>query len=495
MDDKIIKQYIDYEFENEFLDFKLKPYEWNNTKSKSDFLSDIICMANSLTVGDKFIILGVKVKPNGERIQQGIDKSKLMDSADYQQLVSENIEPSISIEVKIVSHLNNDYGAIRIFNCNNKPYLLKKKFGDLEQGYIKVRKGSRNTNINRYILDEIYNSKNPKLESIFKISGIINGELDDKIILKKYDFLPDISSFKNDIIDMFNQINELNIDDIIVETTQIDNDISEFQKSISELANSFKMPTSKVQLSADLIENITNFSKNANIELNNNFFDIGNLTKTLAGLSPGNIGNIHTTYSFSGSVKSKRKYDMLNELDKIINRAFSWFLFEEKVSNFGYIELAISEIGNISDEDIEINLELPAKNYIDYDEFPEADSNIVDEINEKYSKMMFKPYYNSEISEFRKKTLTSFNMPPIINPLISSSTEYIKGIYDYIDYEVSYNDDKAILSFTIRNIKENESMVFPGKIIINGDVKEMRYTIISKNNNKKIIGKLEISDK
>lgn len=495
MNDKIIKQYIDNEFENEFLDFKIKPYEWSNSDSKSDFLSDVICMANSSNNGDKFIILGVKVKSNGERILNGIDKNKLMDSADYQQLVSENIEPSISIEVKIISHQNKDYGIIRIFNCNNRPYLLRKKFNNLEQGYMKVRKGSRNTNINRYILDEIYTSKTPKLESKFKIRGICNGELNDNVMLKKYDFLPDMSLYYKEIDDRFEQINILNIDDVEIEKTDQNDNISEFQKNISKLANSLKMPTEKVQCPQNLIKNLTDFAENANIKLNDNFFNIGNLSKSFDGFNLGGIGNMYPTYSFDGSIKSKKKYKMLCELDEMIEKAYSWFEFEEKTSDFRYVELAISEIGNMSDEDIEVNIELPAKNYVDYDKFPEANSNIIDEINKHYSKKMFKPYYNSDISEFRKKPLTSFNTPPMGDPLISSSTEYIKGLYDYIDYDVSYNEDKAILSFTIRNIKENESMVFPGKIIINGKVKEVEYSIISKNNNKKITGKLEILDK
>ncbi len=51
-----------------------------------------------------------------------------------------------------------------------------------------MRKGSRNSNVSRYILDEIYNSKNPKRESAFKISGLMDGKTSDDVKLGKYDF-------------------------------------------------------------------------------------------------------------------------------------------------------------------------------------------------------------------------------------------------------------------------------------------------------------------
>lgn len=159
MQDNIIIDYINNEIENEFIDFKMKIYDWSNTKSKADFLLDVISLSNSNANGDKYIITGVKVKPDGERIIKGIDKTSAEDSAVYQELVTENIEPSISIEFKILSYNNQDLGIFRIFGCNDRPYLLKKKYGDYESGYIKVRRGSRNTNISRYIIDSIYKEK------------------------------------------------------------------------------------------------------------------------------------------------------------------------------------------------------------------------------------------------------------------------------------------------------------------------------------------------
>lgn len=37
------------------------------------------------------------------------------------------------------------------------------------------------------------------------------------------------------------------------------------------------------------------------------------------------------------------------------------------------------------------------------------------------------------------------------NPLLGGSSEILDGLYDYIDYDVTYNNDTAILNFIIKN--------------------------------------------
>lgn len=173
LEDSIIIDYINNEIENEFIDFKLNIYDWSNAKSKGDFLNAVICLANSNAKGDKYIITGVKVKPDGERIIKGIGTSQAKDSAIYQELVTENIEPSISIEFKIIGYDSKKLGIFRIFGCNDRPYLLKKKYGDYESGYVKVRRGSRNTNIS-------FTIKNIKVGETMVLPGniIIKNKID-----------------------------------------------------------------------------------------------------------------------------------------------------------------------------------------------------------------------------------------------------------------------------------------------------------------------------
>ena len=484
-DEKIVK-YIKNEIENEFLDFKLKNYDWNNEKSKANYLLDVMSLANSLADDDRYIVLGAKVKPNGERVLRGINVNELQDSSDYQQLVTEHIEPDISVEVKKISLDGNDYGIIRIFNCNNKPYMIKKKYNDLHVGLMKARRGSRNTEVTRYWLDEIYTRKNSTPKSEFKIYGLNNGNIVDEIKSKKYNFFPDINLEEKEIVKLIMKINNFVIDDIAnSEKTLVNNSITTiFAKT------GFK-PTKK-EIANGVIENIKEHSKKIKETLSNNFFDVGNLSEIFAGLST----DFQMKYDLVGSESSKQKYYLITELNYRINRISSWRKFMDSISSLAYIELAIKEQGDTSDEEIEVILELPRDCYIEYDDFPNADIDIVDEINSRYSERMFKPYYNSNISDFRKMPAASvghFQLPPI-NSLGSTSIKSIDGVYEYIDYDIDHNSEKTLLSFTIKSLKANEVMAFPGNIIFKNPISDMKYTIVSKKSNKKIEGLLHITN-
>ncbi len=484
MDDEKIVKYIKNEIENEFLDFKLKNYDWNNEKSKADYLLDVMSLANSLTDNDRYIVLGVKVKPNGERVLNGINVNELKDSSDYQQLVTEHIEPDISIEVKKISFDGNDYGVIRIFNCNNKPYIIKKKYNDLHVGLMKTRRGSRNTEVTRYLLDEIYTQKNSIPKSEFKIYGLNDGNIADEIKTKKYDFLPNMNLEEKEIVRLIKIINNFMIDDINnSEETLVNN-------SITNIFTNVVRKPAKREIDNKVIENIKKYSKKIKKNLSESFFDVGNLSEIFAGLDT----NLQMKYDLVGSELSKQKHSLINELNYYINRVNSWHRFMDSISNFNYIELAIKELGDTSDEEIEVILELPRDCYIDNESFPNADIDIVDEIDNVYSERMFKPNYNSNISDFRKMPASSVGHFHIqsMEPFGSTSTKSIDGVDKYIDYVIDHNKEKTILSFTIKSLKAHEVMAFPGNIIFKSVINDIKYIIVSKKSNKKIEGILHI---
>lgn len=484
MDNKKLIDYINNEFENEFLDFKLEVYDWHENKDKEDFLKDVVSLANSRTNNDRFLILGAKVKQNGERILKGINTKELLDGAVYQEFVTEHIEPEISIETKIINNDGLNYGIIRIFNCDDKPYLIKKKFNDLEQGFIKIRRGSRNSAISRYSLDQMYLSKNPIQNSEFKIFGLKNGNISDNIELGKYEYLPDLDQEKENLINLIKKINTIEIDDYKEENTSITDNLvgaNIFQKNV--------LPSHKVEIDKKIMNNINEFARTLKIEINTNFYDVGNLSESFNGIST----NLIPLYKQAGSEKSKEKYRLIIDLDCRINDLVSWTKFINGVKKYRYLELAIKETGNVSDEEVEINIELPKESYVDYDDFPSADPVVVEEINDKYSEEMFKIKHNSNISDFRKMPIPSASVhTPNISISNLGRVSIIEGIYDFIDYDVTKNKDKTILKCTIKSIKENEIMAFPGKIILNSEIEEIRYSIISKKSKEKIVGILKI---
>ncbi|WMT40491.1 ATP-binding protein [Paenibacillus sp. D2_2] len=150
-----LSELIQYGYECEYLDFKEKQY----AKDKHlDLVVDIMAMANSRHDGDKYIIIGIKDLPEG-RIIKGIDPTEFVDSSNYTQIIHDTVEPEIHFEYFKYEYEGITLGVFRIFGTDNKPYMIKRKYEKLHEGFCKIRKGSMNANAKRSDFDYIYGNK------------------------------------------------------------------------------------------------------------------------------------------------------------------------------------------------------------------------------------------------------------------------------------------------------------------------------------------------
>lgn len=146
--------------ENDHVDFKAKDYNKNN---KVDFIKDINAMANSNYDGDKYIIVGIKDHKEKEREIIGIELNK--ESAEFEQLIHENIEPTIKVEYRTFIYDDKLIGYYKILKENkDKPYMVKKNYSNsgktIKAGECYIRKNSTNTIALRYDFDMFYKSRN-----------------------------------------------------------------------------------------------------------------------------------------------------------------------------------------------------------------------------------------------------------------------------------------------------------------------------------------------
>ncbi|WML50243.1 ATP-binding protein [Neobacillus sp. PS3-34] len=147
-----IEELIKHGYECDYLDFKEKQY----SKDKHmDLIADIMAMANSRHEGDKFIITGVKDRPEGKEIK-GITLEEFVDSSNYIQVILSNIEPDIQFDYFKYEYEGTLLGVFRIYNTNNKPYMLKRKYNKLNEGLCLIRKGSSNSVAKRSDFDFMY---------------------------------------------------------------------------------------------------------------------------------------------------------------------------------------------------------------------------------------------------------------------------------------------------------------------------------------------------
>ena len=179
-----IEDIIRYENEGTSVDFKTIEY----TKEKNiDLLKDVLSMANADTLEDRFIIIGVKHNSDGKREIKGINQPT--DSATIQQFIYENIEPEIDIDYFPYTIDDKTVGILKISNCLDQPYLIKKdyNFGNkhLRKGEGYIRKGSFQIPLVRSDYDRIYEikqSKNYYQDDIIIVPQNANG---NEFILRK----------------------------------------------------------------------------------------------------------------------------------------------------------------------------------------------------------------------------------------------------------------------------------------------------------------------
>lgn len=137
-------------------DAKVVPY---TTQNHEEFLKDVLALANADYEGDRYIIIGLKVYADGRRDLIGVAPDQLRDSAIYDQLVRENIEPPVQLAYTPFLFEGKHYGVFRISGCTDQPYLMKKQFGKLQKGEGWIRAGTSKDRLVRRDFDRIYQQK------------------------------------------------------------------------------------------------------------------------------------------------------------------------------------------------------------------------------------------------------------------------------------------------------------------------------------------------
>jgi hypothetical protein len=173
-----LEDIIRYENESTYLDFKSIQYKRHTHES---FLKDILSMANADYFGSKYIVTGVKPNGDGTRDILGIVET-IIDEATYQQLIEENIEPSLSITYTpfmLDSHL---LYVFTISNTIDQPYMLKKDFGNLKKGQMFIRKGSTQLPVLRADINRMLSQKNENLVTNDSISVKFEDGSDQKTL-------------------------------------------------------------------------------------------------------------------------------------------------------------------------------------------------------------------------------------------------------------------------------------------------------------------------
>jgi hypothetical protein len=149
----IVDNLVRHEREGTVFDVKRTAYPKPRHEA---LLKDVLAMANAHAAGDRFIVCGMHLASDGKRTLTGVPRETFADAAQYQQLVEDNIVPSLHLDYFPHEVDGTLLGVLRISGCTERPYAMRKKFCALERGHMWIRKGTHQLPIPREDLEQIY---------------------------------------------------------------------------------------------------------------------------------------------------------------------------------------------------------------------------------------------------------------------------------------------------------------------------------------------------
>ena len=120
---------IEYDEEGTNLDFKKEEYKKGNYES---LIKDVMSMANAINTEPKRIVIGVEYVFGGKRDIIGLEE--LTDPAIFENIIQDNIEPTINFRYYPYEFNGKLLGVIEIIDNNDKPYMMKKDYLKLNIG-------------------------------------------------------------------------------------------------------------------------------------------------------------------------------------------------------------------------------------------------------------------------------------------------------------------------------------------------------------------------
>jgi hypothetical protein len=149
------------ENESKRVDFKRNQYPLNNEAQKSEFIKDVVSMANTERDQPGYIVLGIKAEPNGKKVKFGIKIHH--DDAMLQQIVKDKVNSAPRFTY--YPYLDGDlsFGIIEIPQSKSRPHVIIKDYGILRRNAVYVRRGSSTDEATREELEEMFHERCPKV--------------------------------------------------------------------------------------------------------------------------------------------------------------------------------------------------------------------------------------------------------------------------------------------------------------------------------------------
>lgn len=198
--------------------------------------------------------------------------------------------------------------------------------------------------------------------------------------------------------------------------------------------------------------------------------------------------------SFSGSESEKKKYELICKLEKLTGIYNGLKLFYDKLIEIGYCELLIENIGKKHDEDIEVILKLKKEYFFDFNNLPIPNESIIEKMLD--NQKLYEILENKRIHDVNRYTGISDSIMPIepssysvpgmlgsFEPSYETYCNYYKECIDYIaNYEITSDEEYYFIKYEQKNIRPNEKIFLPSRLLFKNIPEFIEYEIKSKFN-------------
>lgn len=263
------------------------------------------------------------------------------------------------------------------------------------------------------------------------------------------------------------------------------------QDGTSNTGFSFSLYT-PVKIEGNIRDLITKTSKAAEVNLSDDFFDLGGLSRN--SIPIGLMGS-----ALEGTEQEKEKYKRIHELYRIILSYISWYPVEDAFKDMKCLMFALKNDGTDVDRDVEITLKLPKDTILKTKDFPcfnnETKGYLLNDcdMREMFGIPATQHYldYDDSMLHPRISPIVSARFPGYTPDFNDDFAEELRTVFYYSLFEDGLND---ILRVKVDYIKHNTAVAFPSVIFIKAQVAEISYSISSQCNPKTIKGTLKVEE-
>lgn len=402
---------------------------------------------------------------------------------------------------------NEQYEKVKAFRARYKDRGLYWVYSDLET----FRKDFLN-HLTLYFVNLLGGSENQR-ETAFRSNLLIKGVSDGKPFDSAISFQTYYSKCKyiqelnEKVISLINQVNDIiltqetpteNIEKII----EADNDEDDFpnltvgeliklpKTDLSKLSERFvglkeMFPLKQVTISESIRDTINKFVSENNIDLNADFYHLGNLSKSnyLVGFG---------TEEYNGNDEEKEKYKLICKISNILDEYYSLIDYFSEIDKKYFINLSLSNFGTDYDEDIDVRLYIK-KGYLCLPgNLPFPGFDCID-ISIKILDYVYKAQKTVYIDEYPDYYIKpSFHR---VSPAIpfkyfggKSYEEEMKEKNDNFNdkkneifcYQTFSDDEHDIVRYNQKYLKQNTNSFLPSYLVFDNLPEKIKYEITSR---------------